>query len=86
MNFSNYNKHAEIFMNKPDDIDERYRKLVTEQIKYFPLVYAIQAIISRGGEVYAYLFRPDFDQFKAFLDLCITKFEQNLVKNPKASK
>ena len=73
-------------MNEPDNNDKTYQKLVDEKDKYFPLVYAIQAIISRGGEIFAYLFRPESNLFVTFLDLCIEKFERNLLDDPKASK
>ena len=83
-NIRTYFHYAEIFMNEPDKIDTGYAKLAED--KYFPLVYAIQAIISRGGEVFDYFFRPEFSQFKTFLDLCIEKFESDLNDTPQASR
>ena len=83
-NIRNYLYDAEMFMGTPEKLDHEYKKLADE--KYFPLVYAVQAIISRGGEVFEYFFRPEFNHFKTFLNLCIECFDRDLCDAPQASK
>ena len=83
-NIRNYLHGAETFMGAPEQLDPEYKKLADE--KYFPLVYAVQAIVSRGGEVLDYFFRPEFNHFKTFLNLCIERFDRDLWDAPQASK
>uniref|UniRef100_A0A914YGR3 Uncharacterized protein n=1 Tax=Panagrolaimus superbus TaxID=310955 RepID=A0A914YGR3_9BILA len=52
--------------------------------EYFPLVYALQALISRNGAIYDYFFRPCFNKFDEFLNLVTDKYENNLVDDPDA--
>ena len=58
--------------------------------KYFSLVYAIQALISYGGEIYDHFFRPksnsNNDCFIQFLKVVKNNFEKDCKANPDTSK
>uniref|UniRef100_A0AC34G4H3 Uncharacterized protein n=1 Tax=Panagrolaimus sp. ES5 TaxID=591445 RepID=A0AC34G4H3_9BILA len=69
------------FMN-PENLPQEYSKL--KDLKYFPLVYAVQALITRGGEIYDYFFRPEYGKFNEFLDTVIQHFDEDLCKDPEA--
>uniref|UniRef100_A0AC34F872 RNA-directed RNA polymerase n=1 Tax=Panagrolaimus sp. ES5 TaxID=591445 RepID=A0AC34F872_9BILA len=69
---------------KPKDLKSEealpYEKL--NQFKYFPLVYAVQALITRGGELYDYFFRPQYSKFYDFLNTVIQYYEADLRRDP----
>uniref|UniRef100_A0A914Z6M4 RNA-dependent RNA polymerase n=1 Tax=Panagrolaimus superbus TaxID=310955 RepID=A0A914Z6M4_9BILA len=62
------------------------------QFKYFPLVYAVQvgtgvarnALLTRGGELYDYFFRPEYYIFNDFLNVVIDYYDADLRRDPGA--
>ena len=49
-------------------------------------MFAVEALISRGGEVYDYFFRPGYEKFTEFLNLVVSKYEEDNNNEPNASK
>uniref|UniRef100_A0AC35GXF1 RNA-directed RNA polymerase n=2 Tax=Panagrolaimus sp. PS1159 TaxID=55785 RepID=A0AC35GXF1_9BILA len=79
INVKNYAKN--FFMDKKD-LPDKYLKYIEPE--YFPLVYAVQAILSRKETMYDYLFRPTFNKFEEFLALVTERFENDLINEPDA--
>uniref|UniRef100_A0AC35FAE9 RNA-directed RNA polymerase n=1 Tax=Panagrolaimus sp. PS1159 TaxID=55785 RepID=A0AC35FAE9_9BILA len=79
-------KHIKDYNENPlkhvDKLPNKYEEL--KQPKFFPLVYAVQALITRGGEIYDYFFRPEYHKFYEFLDYVISQFKADLKANPGA--
>uniref|UniRef100_A0A914PSF0 PH-like domain-containing protein n=1 Tax=Panagrolaimus davidi TaxID=227884 RepID=A0A914PSF0_9BILA len=50
--------------------------------KYFPLIYAIEALISHGGELYDCFFRPPYGCFIKFMYKVVQCYEYELEKYP----
>ena len=68
--------------------NNRHFKFLLEP-KYFSLVYAIQALISYGGEIYDHFFRPKPGSsgcFIEFLKAVLNNFEKDCKANPDTSK
>lgn len=62
------------------------KKLLLEDLQklkngdeWYPLLYAVQALTSRGGEICDYFFRQPDLCFKKFLRLVVQKYEQDLI-------
>ena len=59
--------------------------------RYFPLVYAIEGLLSVRGELFDYFFRPSptnerAQRFYEFLNEVIKNYEEDMEENPEASK
>uniref|UniRef100_A0AC34GR65 RNA-directed RNA polymerase n=1 Tax=Panagrolaimus sp. ES5 TaxID=591445 RepID=A0AC34GR65_9BILA len=65
-------------LNNPENLPFQFQKL--RDATYFPLVYAVHALISRGGAIYDYFFRKPYACFESFLKLVVQKFDHNLEK------
>uniref|UniRef100_A0AC35EW18 RNA-dependent RNA polymerase n=1 Tax=Panagrolaimus sp. PS1159 TaxID=55785 RepID=A0AC35EW18_9BILA len=68
----------------PNHLPPKYSKL--KEPKYFPLVYAVQALISRGGELFDYFFRPEYLKFYEFLDTVVECYDEDFSTNPGATE
>uniref|UniRef100_A0AC34GWZ1 RNA-directed RNA polymerase n=1 Tax=Panagrolaimus sp. ES5 TaxID=591445 RepID=A0AC34GWZ1_9BILA len=79
LNIKSYERNN--FMNL-NNLPSDYSKLKDQ--KYFPLVYAVQALITRGGELYDYFFRPEYFTFYNFLNTVIEHFDADLQRDPEA--
>uniref|UniRef100_A0AC34GWR3 RNA-dependent RNA polymerase n=1 Tax=Panagrolaimus sp. ES5 TaxID=591445 RepID=A0AC34GWR3_9BILA len=68
-----------VFMDQEDLPDELFTYTNRE---YFPLVFAVQALISRKGAIYDYFFRTCFNTFDEFLNLVTESFKNDLLNDP----
>uniref|UniRef100_A0AC35GUX4 RNA-dependent RNA polymerase n=1 Tax=Panagrolaimus sp. PS1159 TaxID=55785 RepID=A0AC35GUX4_9BILA len=79
-------KHIKDYNENPlkhvDKLPNIYEELKKPQ--FFPLVYAVQALITRGGEIFDYFFRPEYHKFSEFFDYVIKQFTADLKANPGA--
>uniref|UniRef100_A0A914Y9C6 RNA-directed RNA polymerase n=1 Tax=Panagrolaimus superbus TaxID=310955 RepID=A0A914Y9C6_9BILA len=64
------------FLKYPEKLPVDLQKLGNK--KYYPLVYAIHALTSRGGEIYDHFFRRPYACFESFLKIVVQKYDQNL--------
>uniref|UniRef100_A0AC34FSQ4 RNA-directed RNA polymerase n=1 Tax=Panagrolaimus sp. ES5 TaxID=591445 RepID=A0AC34FSQ4_9BILA len=78
--FSLHRFYEKDFLQIPEMLPENLQKL--KDPKYFSLVYAIESIVCRGGEVYDYFFRKPNPCFETFLQLVSEKFESDLQREP----
>uniref|UniRef100_A0A914Z517 RNA-dependent RNA polymerase n=1 Tax=Panagrolaimus superbus TaxID=310955 RepID=A0A914Z517_9BILA len=78
--FVKHRYYEKNFLKFPDTFPENLLKL-NEQ-KYFPLVYAVEAIVSRGGSSYDYFFRKPYACFEPFLKLVSERYENDLEHEP----
>uniref|UniRef100_A0AC35GAV8 RNA-dependent RNA polymerase n=1 Tax=Panagrolaimus sp. PS1159 TaxID=55785 RepID=A0AC35GAV8_9BILA len=69
----------------PEDLE----KLLPEDLQklkngdeWYPLLYAVQALTSRGGEICDYFFRQPDLCYKKFLRLVVQKYEKDLIDHP----